>query len=262
MPELPEVELIRRDLRPKIVGRVITSFESPWLERYNGHEAVGTSVRELNRRGKYLLATLSNAKELLLHLGMTGSLAKLQDPSDDPHVRARLGLDDGVLELRDARRFGRLTVVTPGGYTGTLARLGRDPLADALDVEQLHLQFAGSRSPLKALLLSQQLIAGVGNYMADEIAWEARLHPLTKSLSIGDVDRLVKATSAVIERSLRNGGTTLRDYKRLDGSAGSNQDDLRCYGRAGLPCLRCAELLIGTVIAGRGTTYCPRCQQV
>jgi formamidopyrimidine-DNA glycosylase len=264
VPELPEVETIRRGLEPLVVGRRLGTawaFEHPKFEA--AYEAEGATVTGLTRRGKYLLAGLHDGRELVVHLGMTGSL-QVQAPATvrgDPYVRARWQLHTSVLAFRDVRRFGRLAVVERGEYSGTLATQGPDALDDAYDAEAFWTALKGSRRAVKTQLLSQRPIAGVGNIYADEALWLAQVHPRRRAVSKPQAGALLDAIRQVMTASLGNGGTTLRDYRNVDGEEGSNQDRLSCYGRAGRPCVRCGTELRSTTLDARTTTWCPSCQK-
>jgi formamidopyrimidine-DNA glycosylase len=263
VPELPEVETVRRQLEPVVVGRRITeAWGHPSGKFASAPLAAGPSVEAVGRRGKYLLLALDDGRELVVHLGMTGQL-RLRAGALDPYVRAWWALDDGgVLELRDVRRFGRVGVVPAGEYGSlpTLARQGPEPWDPALDEGGLWRALRRSRARVKTQLLSQRPLAGVGNIYADEGLWRAGVHPARRSVTRVEAARLLDALRVVLEQGVANGGTTLRDYRGVDGAEGRNQLELGCYGRAGEPCLRCGAELRRSVIDGRGTTHCPACQ--
>ncbi|RMH81479.1 MAG: bifunctional DNA-formamidopyrimidine glycosylase/DNA-(apurinic or apyrimidinic site) lyase [Actinomyces sp.] len=270
MPELPEVETIRRQLAPRVVGRTVVDVDTHPSPKFAPARATrGATVTDLRRRGKYLLAGLDDGRELIVHLGMTGRLA-VETPADDPptgerpHLRAWWRFDDGsALTFTDIRRFGRLAVVPRGDHRRlpTLARLGPEPFDPTLEAATLHRALASSRRAVKTQLLSQRPVAGVGNIYADEALWDAGINPVARRLSVSRSARLLDALRAALASGLRLGGTTLRDYRDADGHTGRNQDELRCYGRAGQPCLRCGTLLRRRLVDGRGTTWCPRCQR-
>jgi formamidopyrimidine-DNA glycosylase len=266
MPELPEVESVRRQLEPRLSGRRVNDV---W---YDPHPALprqfldvdllpGRKVQGVGRRGKFLVAPLDAGLELVLHLGMTGSL---RFDVGDAHARARLWLDDGsVLVFGDARRFGRLAVVEAGNYAGIpmLAVLGPEPLSDDFALDAFIEDLRRSRAPVKALLLSQRPVAGVGNIYADEALWRARIHPLSRR--VGPVRaRVLHATiREILAEAIEREGTTLRDYVMVNGASGRNAGFLVAYGRGGRPCPRCRTPLRKVVVGGRGTTYCPSCQR-
>lgn len=273
MPELPEVETIRTQLEPLLEGAVIVdAWAFPSAKFDSAPRAVGHRIDELQRRGKYLLLELSrresrDQRELIVHLGMTGRLSveSQYDPSLlRPHLRARWSLEDGrTLLFDDIRRFGRIAVVDRGGYDAlpTLAALGPEPFADDFTPEGLHAAVNRSSRPIKTQLLSQRVVAGVGNIYADEALWRAKVRPSARRLTKPAAARLHQAIRAVLAEAISNGGTTLRDYRDAKGGEGGHQPRLDCYGRSGLPCVRCGETLRRVVIDARSTTFCPKCQR-
>jgi formamidopyrimidine-DNA glycosylase len=219
----------------------------------------------VSRRGKYLLLALDDGRDLVIHLGMTGSV-RVRPPGDegDAYVRATWTLDvlgGDVLEYRDVRRFGRLAVYEPGAHAGTLGTQGPDALDPALTAEDLWRAVRRSRRAIKTQLLSQRPLAGVGNIYADEALWRAQIHPARRTLSRRQAAVMLDAIRAVLTEALEHRGTTLRDYRDVDGGQGSNQFRLDCYGRAGLPCHRCGTELRRMILDARSTTWCPTCQK-
>jgi len=279
VPELPEVESVRRQLAPLVRGRTVAAVErDPYPARRIGavERAVGGRIADVERRGKFLLLPLhgpgpNHPSELVIHLGMSGILRVLaaDDPEgtieDGSHVRVRMLLDDGhTLVLRDARRFGRVTVVDPGDHATAapaLARLGPEPLSDAFTVEGFARGLAGSTASVKARLLDQRLVAGVGNIYADESLWRARIHPDARRVGRVRAGRLHGAVRDVLAAAVEREGTSFRDYRLVNGASGRYLTELDAYGRGGQPCRRCGTTLRTTVVAQRGTTFCPRCQR-
>ena len=263
VPELPEVETVRRQLEPVVVGRRITeAWGHPSPKFSSAPHAAGATVETVGRRGKYLLLGLDDERELVVHLGMTGQL-RVRPGELDPYVRAWWALDDGrVLELRDVRRFGRVGVVPVGEYGSlpTLAAQGPEPWDVALDDGGLWRNLKRSHVRIKTQLLSQRPLAGVGNIYADEGLWRAGIHPARRTITRREAAALLVELRAVLEQGIANGGTTLRDYRTVEGEPGRNQLELGCYGRAGEPCDRCGTELRRSVIDARGTTHCPTCQ--
>jgi len=263
VPELPEVETVRRQIEPLVVGRHITeAWGHPSGKFSSAPLAVGAAIERVGRRGKYLLLPLDDERELIVHLGMTG-LLRIRPGQLDPYVRAWWALDDGqVLELRDVRRFGRVAVVPAGehGSMPTLAAQGPEPWDPALDDGGLWRNLKRSRAHIKTQLLSQRPLAGVGNIYADEALWRSGVHPARRTITRREADALLAELRRVLEQGIANGGTTLRDYRAPDGEPGRNQLELGCYGRAGEPCSRCGSELRRSVIDARGTTHCPSCQ--
>lgn len=266
MPELPEVETIVRQLAPVVAGQTITQAGShPSAKFSSAADAIDTQIHKVFRRGKYILFTLSNQHELIVHLGMTGKLQLVRAPdANDAYIRAWWQLSNGKrLELHDVRRFGRVAVVRAGEYATlpTLAALGPEPLDSSFNAEMFWKASRASRRAIKTQLLSQRLLAGIGNIYADEALWRAEIHPAARQLTKSQAETLRQELAVVIENAIKHGGTTLRDYRSLDGSTGENQHHLECYGRHGEACLRCGEPLERMVIDGRGTTFCKSCQK-
>jgi formamidopyrimidine-DNA glycosylase len=266
VPELPEVETIRRQLEPLIVGRtLVEAWAFPHAKFEPALEAAGATITGVGRRGKYLLLALDDDRELVIHLGMTGSLRVR--PAGDPgdaYARATWTLDvvgGEALEYRDVRRFGRLAVVEPGAYAGTLAVQGPDALDPSVSAEDLWQALRRSRRAVKTQLLSQRPLAGVGNIYADEALWRAQIHPARRAVTRRQAAALLAAVRAVLSEGVTHGGTTVRDYRTVEGEPGRNQTRLDCYGRAGLPCNRCGTELRRTLLDGRSTTWCPTCQR-
>ena len=272
MPELPEVETVVRDLRPRLVGRRLAALRvgrkplrRKWSARWNAL-LLGRCVRAVERRGKWILLDL-DGPWLLVHLGMTGQFVVM--PAATPrqnHTHLLFTLDDGRHELRfrDIRRFGSATL-----YAGRadieayflMQRLGPEPF----DVEPGYWRavLAKTNRNLKAILLDQRVIAGVGNIYADESCFEARLDPRTPGcqLTSRQADRLRRAIVLVLERAIECRGSTIRDYVGGSGLMGAYQDEFRVYGRTGEPCRRCGTAIERIVLAGRATHFCPRCQR-
>ena len=262
MPELPEVESVRRQLAPQLTGRRVVSVWADVQRRFADVDRLaGRRVEAVGRRGKFLLLDLDAPLEAVLHLGMTGSL---RFDVVDAYARARLALDDGrELVFRDPRRFGRLSVVARGDYTSipTLAALGPEPLEDGFDPDVFAAGLAATRAPVKAALLNQRLVAGVGNIYADEALWRARIHPASRRVGADRAHRLHGTIREVLAAAVAREGTTFRDYQMVNGASGRYATELDVYGKAGTPCARCGTTLRHTTVAQRGTTYCPRCQR-
>jgi formamidopyrimidine-DNA glycosylase len=265
MPELPEVETVRRGLVPVLAGRqVIDAWGHPSPKFSSAVEVRGLSFEGVERRGKYLLMGLDDGRRLVAHLGMTGQFQVLRGADGpDAYVRAWWRLDDGcTLAFRDVRRFGRLAVVGEDlSALPTLAALGPEPFDPAFDADHLWAAVRRSSTRIKTQLLGQRVVAGVGNIYADEALWRAGVHPAARRLSKPAAVRLRQAIVDVLREGVAHGGTTLRDYRTVAGESGSNQHNLDCYGQAGQPCRRCGTELRRTVIDARGTTMCPTCQR-
>jgi formamidopyrimidine-DNA glycosylase len=273
MPELPEVETIRCKLEPLLAGRKIVRAEivDSRLTRPLAAEELaaafeGEKIETLDRRGKYLLLRLLGGQTLVVHLRMTGSLRHRRIGAEEcGYERARLELDDGTeLAYRDVRRFGTWQLLAPRELEEYLeARVGPEPLAPEFTPGLLAGRLAGRRTTLKAALLDQRTLAGLGNIYVDEALWSARLHPATAagSLSRQATLRLHGAIRETLALGIARQGSTLRDYALPDGKAGSMQNEFRVYGRESEPCERCGTRIAKTRIAGRGTRFCPRCQR-
>ncbi|MEM7094092.1 MAG: bifunctional DNA-formamidopyrimidine glycosylase/DNA-(apurinic or apyrimidinic site) lyase [Actinomycetota bacterium] len=265
MPELPEVETIRRQLEPRLVGHAIVESEAHPSAKFNEAPwAAGAAFERVERRGKYLILGLDDERELVIHLGMTGQLSVADEPTIDEYVRAWWRLDDGsTFVFRDVRRFGRIRVVDRGDYATitTLHQLGPEPFDERFTPTHLHRALSASSRRIKTQLLSQRPVAGVGNIYADEALWRARVYPAARSITKPAAGRLHSAIVDVLRAGIDNGGTTLRDYRNADGDTGSNQFNLECYGRSGEPCVRCGAELRSRVWDTRTTTWCPVCQR-
>ena len=257
MPELPEVETVRVRLEPVLVGRLLEDVEilDPRLTRPFDPAGVaaelqGERVAAVDRRGKYLVLRFESGRVLLIHLRMTGNVLHGSLGNglalDDPHRRAVVRLDDGSdVVYRDVRRFGTWLLLEPDELDPYLEpRVGLEPLERSFTTRQLAQALGGRRAPVKAAILDQRRLAGVGNIYADEV----------KALHAG----IRHALEAGIERQ----GATLRDYRTPDGGSGAMQHEFKVYGREGEPCDRCGTPIEKIRAAGRGTWYCPRCQRL
>jgi formamidopyrimidine-DNA glycosylase len=271
MPELPEVETIRRQLAPLVEGREIRALEIsdprwclPLAPEAVADAVEGRRVTRLGRRGKYLVVELEDDVFLIAHLRMTGTL--LYDPPDaTPYERVRFTLSDGHdLRFCDPRRFGtgELAVGAAARDAFFAARVGLEPLSDELTGEALRLLARGRRAPVKAFLLDQRRIAGVGNIYADEALFRARIHPLRPagSLKRAQYDALAGAVRDALTAGLAAGGATIDDLRHADGVMGSFQDEFLVHRRRGEPCPRCGGEVVKLVAAGRGTYVCETCQ--
>jgi formamidopyrimidine-DNA glycosylase len=294
MPELPEVETVRRQLEPEVVGRTIAEAEvlderwtRPELPRGVEAALTGREIESVGRRGKYLVVGLDDGSALVMHLRMTGNLlirepgadavADLmstdrlggprlyETPPDARHLRARLVLDDeSELWFTDPRRFGHAVVLPASELDAYFAsRLGVEPLGGDLTSHALLELSAGRRTPLKSFLLDQSGVAGIGNIYADEALFRARLHPLSPaaSLRLEHAEELRDGIVDALEAGLARGGSSIDDYRDARGERGSMQDEFLVHTREGEPCLRCGETIKRVVVAGRSTYFCPGCQR-
>jgi len=293
MPELPEVETVRRGLEPAMVGARFTRvmqrrpdlrfpFPERFVERLEGQE-----VRALSRRAKYLLADLSSGEVLIMHLGMSGRFLVTKDgasrmPGEFHHEHGGLGAHDHVVfqlsngasvTYNDARRFGFMDLV-PRAEIETcrhFAGMGIEPLGNELSGETIAALFAGRRTPLKAALLDQRLIAGLGNIYVSEALFRTGLHPEAPAGTLADgkgrptqkAHQLAQVIRDVLSEAVTAGGSTLRDHAQVDGSLGYFQHSFRVYDREGEPCVtpECTGIVERLVQSGRSTFYCPVCQK-
>jgi formamidopyrimidine-DNA glycosylase len=271
MPELPEVETIRRHLAPHVEGRVLAELDvldPRWSEPVAGEEVAaaveGRRVEALARRGKYLVWELEDDVHLMLHLRMTGTL--LLDPPEPPrYARVRFGFDDGrTLYFDDPRRFGTGELALGGDARDEFfaARLGVEPLSPDFTSAHLYALTRVSRAPIKAFLLDQRKVAGVGNIYADEALFRARIHPLRPAarLTRKQVAALRDGVVASLAAGLAAKGASIDDFRHPDGVQGSFQDRFLIHLREGEPCLVCERPVRKLRAAGRGTYVCERCQ--
>jgi len=273
MPELPEVETVRRGLEPRLVGRAIEEADihdgrltAPFDPLEIGMELGGERFAGIGRRGKYLLLGFETGRTLVVHLRMTGWFHHRPPGSEEPepsHLRAVFRLDDGARLLYcDQRRFGTMRLIEPGGLEQHLRlRAGPEPLSKEWSPRRLRDDLDGRRAPVKALLLHQGIVAGVGNIYADEALWQARIHPLRPggSLSAAEVRRLHAAVVESLERGIDSRGASIRDYRDVNGERGAMQERFAAYARTGEPCMRCGTPIQKIRVAQRGTHLCPRC---
>jgi len=292
VPELPEVEVTRRQLEPLLVGRriarVVTTLPSYFFLTPPAslrRRLRGRSVEAIDRIGKYLVARLDNGERLLLHLGMTGQIfgagipgvrllssaaaasltpeQQLEAFRPDKHTHLRLRFDDHGPEVffRDARKFGKVQLMRADEPSPRLDQLGPDALAARGAV--LFAAVRARRVPIKSLVLDQSLLAGVGNIYADEALFLAGVRPTRpgRRVTRPECDRLANAIRRVLRRSIATGGSSISDYVQPDGSSGAYQDERRVYGREGEPCPRCRTRIRRCLIGQRSAHYCPRCQK-
>lgn len=278
MPELPEVETVARDLRTAVLGRMVLGVtllrpsvvRHPAPERFVD-ELTGTRFAAITRRGKFIDCALqrdgATAGDLILHLGMTGHLdVRLPAERPRPHTHLSMTLDDAhELRYADARRFGRVLLGPRAELEalGVLPRLGVEPLSAEFTAAALDAVLRHTTRTVKAALLDQRGVAGLGNIYVDEICFAAGVRPTRRCHRLTRAQRqaLHGAIVTVLGAAIANRGSSIDDYRDLWDAQGTHQEVLRVYGRAGLGCLRCGSLLRRTLVAGRGTTYCSVCQR-
>lgn len=274
MPELPEVETVKRTLAPMVTGKKITGVKVYHTDVVAVPEPgsfertlTGRCIERIERRGKYLVFRLAGRYCLVVHLRMTGRLFLTEKVEPVAlHTHAVISLEGGrYLHWVDSRRFGRFYLVKEEDITVIrgLSRLGPEPLDPSFGLQDLAAICGKSRRPLKQVLLDQDAIAGIGNIYADEILHCCGLRPdrPAASLDAGDIDALYRAVVAVLNRAITNQGTSIRDYVDGIGRRGSNQNYLQVYGRTGRSCYRCGKEVERIKIGGRSTHFCPGCQK-
>ncbi len=289
MPELPEVETVRRGLEPAMAGKFITRADIrrpdlrwPFPERM-AERLTGAKVERLRRRAKYILGDLSTGETLLIHLGMSGRMLVAQPtdgcwqasgefhhshPAAEKHDHVVLDMDDGTrVTFNDARRFGMMDL-TPTGQIDQhklLQTLGPEPLGNTFDEDYLQAKLKGKNTPVKSALLDQRIVAGLGNIYVCEALYRARISPLAKAgkLSSKRASALVPVIRQVLAEAIESGGSSLRDYHQVDGELGYFQHSFSVYDREGAPCNTpdCTEIILRIVQSGRSSFYCPRCQR-
>lgn len=274
MPELPEVEVIRRGLALHLPGRkvigIITGnkkLRQP-MPRKNLKEFIqGAGIEAVDRRAKFLLITMDNGAILIVHLGMTGRLGIF--PADSPrakHDHLRLQLDNETqLIFNDIRRFGLIQVVPPGGDAGNtmLSNIGPEPFGQEFSPHYLHQLAAGKNRPIKNFLMDSRIVAGIGNIYACEILFHACLGPEKKvsKLTIREWTKVVESSRYILQKAIDSGGTTISDFVNASGKSGYFQLELQTYGRQGAPCNTCSTPVTRKTMAGRSTFFCPKCQK-
>lgn len=273
MPELPEVESIKRTLEKKILGKKITGvkiFWSPAVVSLPGKDFAGLVkdrvIEGLGRRGKYLLIYLSGGLTMIIHFRMTGRLIYYpENCSADKHTHAVFSLDKGEMHYSDIRKFGRIQIVPAHDAAGlpSLAKLGPEPLDEEFTLDRLRNLLMGKKTQVKGALLDQKVIAGLGNIYVDEALFRAGILPdrQTSSLQPSEIKRLFKGIVEVLQEGIEARGTSFRDYRDADGNKGLFQETLRVYGRGGLECKNCGQILTRQKIAGRTTVFCRKCQK-
>ena len=282
MPELPEVETVARDLRPRLVGATIVGARTNWVRTLRSQDPVGFAddvagreILAVGRRAKLLVVELSGDAALTIHLKMTGQLFVVPAATrEDPYVRLVLELADGrEVHFRDIRKFGKIGLYGRDPVTGELvedvggisvfAHVGPEPLDEALTLRAFRSRIRRRKGRLKPLLVDQSFVAGVGNIYADEALWRARLHPLRTASSLRPADerRLYEAIREVLGEAVARRGSSIDDYTAPDGD-GSMQDRLDVYQRTGEPCRRCGRPIKRIVIGARSTHFCSWCQRL
>ncbi len=274
MPEMPEVEIIRRYLDTQVAGKTIMNLDIrlprmikwPDVEGFRALVA-GRTIKAMNRRGKYLLMELDNDSKVVFHLRMTGRLVyEPTGETSDHHARVIFHLQDGAsLVYGDTRTLGTIHGLKPqeSGMLKGLAEMGPEPLSAEFTAEYLYKTANQRKVAIKSFLLNQKYIGGIGNIYADEALFLAGIHPQrsANSLSQAECDRLWESVNKVIAAGIADGGTTFRDYQNGEGGKGSHQEHLYAYGRKGEQCRNCGAVIERITVGGRGTHFCPKCQE-
>ena len=274
MPELPEVEQAARTLGAQIVGaRFDGTIRCSWPKTIEGHapdvlgaQLVDVTIEGWRRRAKWILLPLANQLTMAAHLRMTGRFVVCgRDEADIPQQRVAFGLSDGrEVRFVDQRKFGRIRLLTPPELHQLEAAHGFEPFDDALTPAVFAGLLQATKRSIKAVLLDQTVLAGIGNIYADEALWRAQIHPQMPAHQVSSAQAalLLTAIQAVLRQALTNGGSTLRDYRDSYGAKGSQQDNFMAYDRTNQPCMRCGTLIVKTVVTQRGTHFCPQCQHL
>ena len=271
MPELPEVETIRRDLEPLVVGRRITGVDvdeatihllagAP-IEHLRAN-LIGRTITAMGRRGKYLMLALDDSRVFVVHLRMTGRLVwREHSAPPEQYQRAVIELDNGYdLRWADLRKFGTWRIHESAAEV--IDKLGPEPIDEALTVKQFRAILANRTAPVKAVLLDQRRFAGLGNIYVDEALYESHIRPDTPAgdLSPAAVKRLFHASRSVLERGIENRGASFKDYVDGQGNQGQQHMHVQVFRRTGKPCYVCGTMIQRTVVGGRSTHFCPKCQ--
>lgn len=272
MPELPEVETTRKSLEP-LIGQainniVVTQPKLRWPVPDDLNILIGYSLTQLERRAKYIMATFENEqreqRKLIIHLGMSGSMQQRScdtEPLKHDHVVITFDDSDSKLCYHDPRRFG--AILWYADYADKLLNhLGPEPLSDQFDADYLHTYLQKTARPVKAVIMDQACVVGVGNIYATESLFFSRIHPLTPANKVSKqkTRRLVEHIKRVLQAAIELGGSTLRDYTHSDGKTGYFQQTLEVYGREKQPCNICGSTIKNVKITGRASTFCPKCQ--
>lgn len=273
MPELPEVESIKRTLGKNILGSRITGVNIIWapvaesiLDRDFSELVVDSVIDDISRRGKYLLIQLSNGLSMIIHFRMTGRLIYYSDNQPlDKHTHLVFYLEKGEMHYSDIRKFGRVQLVATSDISSvaSLKKLGPEPLDGAFAFDKLGKQLSSKKKSIKASLLDQTVIAGLGNIYVDEALFQAGVLPerATNSLKVSEVILLYNSICDILNQGIESRGTSFRDYRDADGNIGFFQESLMVYGRGGQECKICGQVLERKKVAGRTTVFCLQCQK-
>lgn len=273
MPELPEVETVRRSLRERLVGKRIVGvsishdniIEYPSVDEFKS-EIVGQKINDMDRYGKWLIFVMDDYF-LFSHLRMEGKyFFRTREEVRNKHEHVVFNLDDDTeLRYMDVRKFGKMQLIKKEEIKnkGPIIKMGLEPWDESLTLEYLKNKYSKKRLPIKSVLLDQSIIVGIGNIYADEILFLSRINPLkvSRDLSDEDIENIIKNTREVLEKAIEKGGTTIRSYTSVDGVHGLFQQELYVHNKKGNSCQKCGNKIVKIVVGGRGTYYCPDCQK-
>jgi len=274
MPELPEVETIVREMRPKIVGKTFWKVDLPWPKvalptaQFLEQMIVGRKVLDVTRKAKYIIVILDQDMRLVVHLRMTGRVMFVKSKDREKFIRAIFTFSDATqMFFSDVRKFGRIWLYHEKEFlVGTgMDKLGVDPFVDEFSLQILQKILGGGRMGiLKNKLLDQTVIAGIGNIYADEICFRVGLHPSsrTENLTAENLSQIYEAILYCLSEGIKHNGASIQDFRGTRGDSGKHQKYLQVYGRTDDPCYRCGTPIIKTRVAGRGTFYCKMCQKL
>lgn len=274
MPELPEVETVRRGLEKLVLDKKVKKVDVLYEKMIVGDakefadKLTGQTIEKIGRRGKYLLFYFSNDLTMISHLRMEGKYY-VKKPTDElsKHTHVIFWLDDGTqLRYNDVRKFGRMQLVKTGTeeQVSGLTKLGPEPTEKDFDANTFYKQLQKKKKNIKTALLDQTLVTGLGNIYVDEVLWQSKIHPLTacQKLTLEKANTLHDNIISELDKAIKAGGTTIRSYTDAFQKTGNFQFELDVYGRAGEPCRRCQTKIEKIVVGQRGTHFCPKCQQV
>ncbi|MFC6175872.1 DNA-formamidopyrimidine glycosylase [Companilactobacillus huachuanensis] len=274
MPEMPEVETVRRGLIAQVKGRKITNVEIRYPNLITGDVdqfkefVTGATIDDVGRRAKFLLIHLDNGYTIISHLRMEGRYRISADPSAiDKHSHAIFTLDNGQkLIYNDVRKFGRMQLWNTDDLENnkSIQKLGPEPLSDAFTFNNLKPRIMRHRKDIKTVLLDQSVMSGLGNIYVDEVLWKVKIHPETPANHLNDIDiqNIIEVSNEEMEKAIIAGGSTVRSYVDATGHKGNMQNSLKVYGKEGTPCPRCGTEIKKIKVNGRGTHFCPKCQVV
>lgn len=274
MPEMPEVETVRRGLLGQVKNKRIEKVEIRYQNLITGDvqefidTVTGSTITDIGRRAKFLLIHLDNGYTIISHLRMEGKYKVSPDETAiDKHSHAIFTLDDGqMLIYNDVRKFGRMQLWPTDRLDDnkSLKKLGPEPLATDFTFENIKPRIMRHRKDIKTVLLDQSVIGGLGNIYVDEVLWQAKIHPETPAnhLTDDDIRTIINCSNKEIKVAIESGGSTVRSYLDANGHKGNMQDHLKVYGKEGTPCPRCGTEIVKIKVGGRGTHFCPKCQVV